>query len=115
MSAPVPNFADIPWRAPRRHQAADETAALETPEGISLKRTYDARDLAGFDFLDTWPGLPPYVRGPYPTMYIDQPWTIRQYAGFSTVEEFERLLSTQPRRRTEGAFGRLRPADPPGL
>ncbi len=48
---------------------------------------YTAADLDGIDFLDTWPGLVPYLRGPYPTMYVNQPWTIRQYAGFSTAEE----------------------------
>ena len=48
---------------------------------------YTAADLAGIDVLDTWPGLVPYLRGPYPTMYVNQPWTIRQYAGFSTAEE----------------------------
>ena len=45
------------------------------------------RDLSGLPFLDTWPGIAPYIRGPYPTMYVRQPWTIRQYAGFSTAEE----------------------------
>ena len=44
-------------------------------------------DLAGLDFLDTYPGKPPYLRGPYPAMYAAQPWTIRQYAGFSTAED----------------------------
>jgi methylmalonyl-CoA mutase len=44
-------------------------------------------DLEGLDFLDTIPGAPPFLRGPYPTMYVNQPWTIRQYAGFSTAEE----------------------------
>ena len=44
-------------------------------------------DLAGLDFLDTYPGIAPYLRGPYPTMYVTQPWTIRQYAGFSTAED----------------------------
>ena len=48
---------------------------------------YTAADLDDVDFLDTWPGLVPYLRGPYPTMYVNQPWTIRQYAGFSTAEE----------------------------
>ena len=48
---------------------------------------YTAADLDGIDALDTWPGLVPYLRGPYPTMYVNQPWTIRQYAGFSTAEE----------------------------
>ena len=58
-----------------------------TPEGIPVKNAYGAADLAGLDFLDTWPGLPPYLRGPYPTMYVNQPWTVRQYAGFSTAED----------------------------
>jgi methylmalonyl-CoA mutase len=61
--------------------------AWESPEGIEVKTTYGPDDLAGLDALDTWPGLPPYLRGPYPTMYTTQPWTIRQYAGFSTAEE----------------------------
>ncbi len=58
-----------------------------TPEGIEVREAYTAADLAGLDFLETLPGLPPYLRGPYPTMYVTQPWTIRQYAGFSTAEE----------------------------
>lgn len=58
-----------------------------SPEGIEIKPSYDAGDLVGLDALDTWPGLSPFLRGPYPTMYTTQPWTIRQYAGFSTAEE----------------------------
>ncbi|WP_326553487.1 methylmalonyl-CoA mutase [Micromonospora sp. NBC_01813] len=58
-----------------------------TPEGIAVAPLYTAADTAGLDFLDTVPGVPPYLRGPYPTMYTTQPWTIRQYAGFSTAEE----------------------------
>lgn len=58
-----------------------------SPEGIEIKPSYDAADLEGLDALDTWPGLSPFLRGPYPTMYTTQPWTIRQYAGFSTAEE----------------------------
>jgi methylmalonyl-CoA mutase len=58
-----------------------------SPEGIEIKPLYTAGDLEGLDALDTWPGLTPYLRGPYPTMYTTQPWTIRQYAGFSTAEE----------------------------
>jgi methylmalonyl-CoA mutase len=58
-----------------------------TPEGIAVKSIYGPADRAGLDFLDTYPGLPPYVRGPYPTMYVNQPWTVRQYAGFSTAED----------------------------
>ncbi|MEW1912488.1 methylmalonyl-CoA mutase [Kitasatospora sp. NPDC085895] len=59
----------------------------ETPEGIGVKPLYTAEDLAGLDFLGTYPGMAPFLRGPYPTMYVNQPWTVRQYAGFSTAEE----------------------------
>jgi methylmalonyl-CoA mutase len=58
-----------------------------TPEGIAVREQYGPEDRDGLDFLDTYPGLPPYLRGPYPTMYVTQPWTIRQYAGFSTAED----------------------------
>ncbi|GHE10687.1 methylmalonyl-CoA mutase [Klenkia taihuensis] len=60
-------------------------AAWETPEGIEVPPLLTADDLEGLDFLDGYPGLPPYGRGPYPTMYTTQPWTVRQYAGFSTA------------------------------
>ena len=60
---------------------------LETPEGIDIKTLYEEVDTNGLDFLDTWPGMPPYVRGPYPTMYTTKPWTVRQYAGYSTAED----------------------------
>jgi methylmalonyl-CoA mutase len=58
-----------------------------TPEGIAVKTAYDAKDRGGLDFVDGFPGLAPFGRGPYPTMYVQQPWTIRQYAGFSTAED----------------------------
>ncbi len=58
-----------------------------TPEGIAVKPVYGPPDLAGLDFLDTYPGIAPFLRGPYPTMYVNQPWTVRQYAGFSTAED----------------------------
>ncbi|MCW2549155.1 MAG: methylmalonyl-CoA mutase, large subunit [Mycobacterium sp.] len=61
--------------------------AWQTPEDIELAPLYTADDTADLDFLNTWPGSPPYLRGPYPTMYTNQPWTIRQYAGFSTAEQ----------------------------
>jgi methylmalonyl-CoA mutase len=64
----------------------DEDRAWHTPEGIDVKPLYTAKDTKGLDFLDGWPGIAPYVRGPYPTMYATRPWTIRQYAGFSTAE-----------------------------
>jgi methylmalonyl-CoA mutase len=59
----------------------------ESPEGIAVRPLYTAVDLADVDFLRTYPGIVPYLRGPYPTMYVTQPWTIRQYAGFSTATE----------------------------
>jgi methylmalonyl-CoA mutase len=62
-------------------------ATWETPEGIAVPPLYTGADLEGLDFLETYPGLPPYLRGPYPTMYTTQPWTVRQYAGFSTAGE----------------------------
>ena len=63
------------------------TERWSTPEGIDVAPLYTAADTEGLDFLGTYPGLAPFLRGPYPTMYVNQPWTIRQYAGFSTAEE----------------------------
>jgi methylmalonyl-CoA mutase len=60
---------------------------VRTPEGIDVKPLYTAADLADLDHLDSLPGLPPFVRGPKATMYAGRPWTVRQYAGFSTAEE----------------------------
>ena len=57
------------------------------PEGIAIRSAYSAADTAGLDFLDTFPGIAPFLRGPYPAMYALQPWTVRQYAGFSTAED----------------------------
>jgi len=62
-------------------------ATWDTPEGLAVKSVYVAADREGIDFADTYPGLAPFVRGPYPTMYATNPWTIRQYAGFSTAED----------------------------
>jgi methylmalonyl-CoA mutase len=64
-----------------------EEATWETPEGIAVPPLFTPADLRGLDFLQTYPGLAPYLRGPYPTMYTTQPWTVRQYAGFSTAAE----------------------------
>ena len=61
--------------------------AWDTPEGIAVAPLRTAEDVADLDFLRTWPGLAPFLRGPYPTMYATRPWTVRQYAGFSTAEE----------------------------
>jgi len=59
----------------------------DTPEGVGIERIYDAGSVRNLDFLGYLPGIPPFIRGPYPTMYASRPWTIRQYAGFSTAEE----------------------------
>ncbi|WP_238990913.1 methylmalonyl-CoA mutase family protein, partial [Acidovorax sp. ST3] len=64
-----------------------ELPAWDTPEGLALKPIYGPEDVAGLDFLDGYPGLAPFGRGPYPTMYVTNPWTVRQYAGFSTAED----------------------------
>jgi methylmalonyl-CoA mutase len=81
------DLEDWSRRAKRESGEGPDALVWETPEGIPVKPLYTAADLAGLDFLDTRPGLPPYLRGPYPTMYVTQPWTIRQYAGFSTAED----------------------------
>ncbi|MFD3523487.1 methylmalonyl-CoA mutase [Streptomyces sp. NPDC058653] len=77
------------WRSAVKETTGRSDADLvwNTPEGIDVKPLYTREDLAGLDFLGTYPGIAPYLRGPYPTMYVNQPWTIRQYAGFSTAEE----------------------------
>ncbi|WP_329052122.1 methylmalonyl-CoA mutase [Amycolatopsis sp. NBC_01488] len=96
----IPNFAGLDLGTPspadrdawaRAVQEATgkgpDALAWETPEGIGVKPVYTADDLSDVDFLGTYPGIAPFLRGPYPTMYVNQPWTIRQYAGFSTAEE----------------------------
>ena len=85
MSA-IPNFADLPFAEAPVAQPS-EAEAWQTPEGIAVKPVYGEADLAGLDFIETFPGKPPFLRGPYPAMYAAQPWTIRQYAGFSTAED----------------------------
>ena len=102
----IPNFADVElepdrssdatpsppdiagWQAAVEAETGKAIDALvwDTPEAIGVKPLYTAADLDGLDFLSTYPGIVPYLRGPYPTMYVNQPWTIRQYAGFSTPE-----------------------------
>ena len=84
--SPLPDFSKIDWQTPDLRAEA-LGSPTETPEGLTLKPVYGPGDLEGLDFLNTYPGLPPFLRGPYPTMYVQQPWTIRQYAGFSTAED----------------------------
>ncbi|GAA3728487.1 methylmalonyl-CoA mutase [Spinactinospora alkalitolerans] len=104
MSANIPNFAGIGAGAPARPPGPDgaerwsralseatgkgaDALVWETPEGIGVKPLYTRADREGLDFVGGYPGIAPFLRGPYPTMYVNQPWTIRQYAGFSTAEE----------------------------
>ncbi|PLP59676.1 methylmalonyl-CoA mutase [Mesorhizobium loti] len=82
----IPDFSNMDWVAPRAPSGVAD-GIWETPEGITVKRQYGQADLKELGNLDTYPGLAPFLRGPYPTMYVQQPWTIRQYAGFSTAEE----------------------------
>ncbi|HET9874349.1 MAG TPA: methylmalonyl-CoA mutase [Mycobacterium sp.] len=106
----IPGFADVPLHGDRRAEPVTDAAVAEhvaaaaaahgytpdqlewhTPEGIAVKSVYTAADRAaavaeGYP-LDSFPGEPPFTRGPYPTMYVNQPWTIRQYAGFSTAAD----------------------------
>ena len=106
----VPSFADVPLHGERSaaaptesdvtrhvseaaaaHSYSAEQLEWQTPEGIAVKPVYigadrDAVAAEGYP-LDSFPGEPPFIRGPYPTMYVNQPWTIRQYAGFSTAAD----------------------------
>lgn len=94
----IPNFADVSLRAEpsgdvtrddwlRTHGQTDDALTWLTPEHIPVHALYSAADLEEVDHLDTMPGLPPFLRGPYATMYVLRPWTVRQYAGFSTAKE----------------------------
>src|SRR6201991_3703548 len=83
----IPNFADVAFESTARAEPGGGGTPWLTPEGILVNPAYSEADLEGIDFLETWPGIAPYLRGPYPTMYVNQPWTIRQYAGFSTAED----------------------------
>jgi methylmalonyl-CoA mutase len=84
----IPDFSRVAFTgAPAPPTSAGATKPWLTPEGIPVNPVYGPDDVIGLDFIDGWPGLPPFLRGPYPTMYVTQPWTIRQYAGFSTAED----------------------------
>ncbi|WNG17419.1 methylmalonyl-CoA mutase [Cystobacter fuscus] len=100
MRTHVPDFSGIDFDAPetrpsesvleaQRQHAREATRGAEpwlTPEGLPLKPVFTPEDLRDVEHLGSLPGLPPFVRGPYSTMYVQQPWTVRQYAGFSTAE-----------------------------
>jgi methylmalonyl-CoA mutase len=83
-----PNFAELDFDAiPTVQAPAAEGPTWETPEGVPVAAAYGPQDTAGLDFLTGYPGVAPFLRGPYPTMYVTNPWTVRQYAGFSTAED----------------------------
>jgi methylmalonyl-CoA mutase len=82
----IPDFSKIAF-AETPCPALASASLWVTPEGIPVKSAYDSSDVASIGWADGYPGIPPFLRGPYPTMYVTQPWTIRQYAGFSTAED----------------------------
>ncbi|MGC6511631.1 MAG: methylmalonyl-CoA mutase [Parvibaculales bacterium] len=77
------------WEKASQDIAANTNGGLnrETPEGLTIKPLYTSKDREGLANIDSYPGIAPYIRGPYATMYVNKPWTVRQYAGFSTAEE----------------------------
>jgi methylmalonyl-CoA mutase len=83
----LPDFATLPYAPPVADLPTARGADWETPEGVRVHPVYGPADIAGLDFLGGYPGLAPFLRGPYPTMYVTNPWTVRQYAGFSTAED----------------------------
>jgi methylmalonyl-CoA mutase len=83
----LPRATRSAWQAQLEAQRAGDDAVWHTPEQIDVAPLYSADDLAPVEHLDYQPGLPPFIRGPYSTMYVQQPWTVRQYAGFSTAED----------------------------
>ena len=111
----IPDFATIDFAPPAATAAGGSIESWLTPEGIAVKPAYGPDDLNGLAGLDNFPGIAPFTRGPYATMFVTQPWTIRQYAGFSTAEDFERLLPAQSRAGPDGPLRRLRSADPSRL
>jgi methylmalonyl-CoA mutase len=91
MSARIPDFSTVELdpvcSRPAPRPAVESDRLWETPEGIAIRPEYVAADRDGLDFVAGMPGIEPYLRGPYATMYVQKPWTIRQYAGFSTADE----------------------------
>ncbi|WP_404290697.1 methylmalonyl-CoA mutase [Microvirga sp. RSM25] len=84
----IPDFSSVAFAdAPLASSSQAASEPWLTPEGIAVKAAYGSEERVGLDFLDTYPGIAPFLRGPYPTMYVNQPWTVRQYAGFSTAED----------------------------
>ena len=87
MSRPSFEKQELRFDLPNLTATQSESPVMDTPEQIAVKTQFSAEDVAEFDHLKFTAGLPPYLRGPYSSMYAVRPWTIRQYAGFSTAEE----------------------------
>lgn len=85
--ATIPNFSTIAFQSAPPRAAGATPTRFATPEQIDILSHYSREASSDLAFTDTWPGLPPFARGPYPTMYVNRPWTVRQYAGFSTARE----------------------------
>ncbi len=81
------DITQIPWAKPQPRQNPSPQENRVTPEGFAIYDRYLAKDIQSLDFVNSFPGLAPFAKGPYPTMYLSTPWTVRQYAGFSTAEE----------------------------
>ena len=111
----IPDFATVDFADARRRERRGPAEPWLTPEGIPVKPAYGPDDLAGLDFLDTYPGIAPYPARPLPDHVrhpaLDHPAICRLLHGGG----FQRLLPAQPRRRAEGPLGRLRSRDPPRL
>ncbi len=84
------DFSTLAWSAPQQ-EGAQKRTVLVTPEGIALRNAYDSQDVKFAGLTKSLPGQTPFIRGPYASMYSQRPWTIRQYAGFSTAEESNRF------------------------
>ena len=82
-----PDFTKIEYKSIRQSRQASADEEWLSPEGIPVKACYTANDLEDLEHLHYAAGIPPYLRGPYSAMYLMKPWTIRQYAGFSTAAE----------------------------
>ncbi|MEJ8777953.1 methylmalonyl-CoA mutase [Pseudogracilibacillus sp. ICA-222130] len=82
-----PNFKDVQPKLTADMEKVVQEVAVETNEGISVKNVYRKEDVQHLKHLHDYAGVAPNTRGPYPTMYVTRPWTVRQYAGFSTAEE----------------------------
>ena len=90
--ANIPDFSSLPLtqssgKSAYDNQCGNSKKSHSTPEQIDIHSHYSHNDSKALKFIDSLPGLPPFLRGPYPTMYVNRPWTIRQYAGFSTAKE----------------------------